>query len=74
MFTGPMEDRRAIRELHESYGDGVVRFDNAAQKVLSDVMDSGLEHHMALAYGDHRKALRGIAAGMGLNVIELGAA
>ncbi|MCY4178691.1 MAG: hypothetical protein OXC60_15875 [Litoreibacter sp.] len=53
---------------------GVVRFDNAAQKVLSDVMDSGLEHHMALAYGDHRKALRGIAAGMGLNVIELGAA
>ncbi len=53
---------------------GVVRFDNAAQKVLSDVMDSGLEHHMALAYGDHRNALRGIAAGMGLNVIELGAA
>jgi L-fucose isomerase-like protein len=53
---------------------GVVRFDHAAQKVLGDVMDSGLEHHMALAYGDHRAALRGIAAGMGLNVIELGAA
>ncbi|MEM7666969.1 MAG: nuclear transport factor 2 family protein [Pseudomonadota bacterium] len=27
MFTGPMEDRLAIRELHEVYGDGVVRFD-----------------------------------------------
>ncbi|MEM8724719.1 MAG: nuclear transport factor 2 family protein, partial [Pseudomonadota bacterium] len=27
MFTGPMEDRLAIRELHEIYGDGVVRFD-----------------------------------------------
>jgi len=27
MFTGPMEDRLAIRELHETYGDGVVRFD-----------------------------------------------
>ncbi len=27
MFSGPMEDRLAIRELHETYGDGVVRFD-----------------------------------------------
>lgn len=27
MFTGPIEDRLAIRELHEVYGDGVVRFD-----------------------------------------------
>ncbi|PTX54838.1 L-fucose isomerase-like protein [Litoreibacter ponti] len=53
---------------------GVVRFDHAAQKVLRDVMDSGLEHHMAIAYGDHRDALRRIAAGMGLPVIELGAA
>ena len=52
---------------------GVVRFDHAAQQVLDDVMNSGLEHHMAIAYGDHRDALRGIAAGMGLNVVELGA-
>ncbi|WP_298361700.1 hypothetical protein [uncultured Litoreibacter sp.] len=52
---------------------GVVRFDHAAQKTLRDVMDCGLEHHMAIAYGDHRNALRGIAAGMGLNVVELGA-
>ncbi len=27
MFAGPIEDRLAIRELHETYGDGVVRFD-----------------------------------------------
>ena len=27
MFTGPIEDRLAIRELHETYGDGVVRFE-----------------------------------------------
>jgi len=27
MFTGPIEDRLEIRELHETYGDGVVRFD-----------------------------------------------
>ena len=27
MFTGPLEDRIAIRELHETYGDAVVRAD-----------------------------------------------
>lgn len=53
---------------------GVVRFDNGAEAVLRDVMDSGLEHHMALAYGDHAEMLRSIAAGMNLKVVELGAA
>lgn len=51
---------------------GVVRFDHGAESVLRDVMNSGLEHHMAFAYGDHSPALRAIAAGMGLNVVELG--
>lgn len=50
---------------------GVVRFDRSADKVLDDVMGSGLEHHMALTYGDHREALRGVAAAMGLAVLEL---
>lgn len=27
MYTGPLEDRLAIRELHEIYADGVVRID-----------------------------------------------
>lgn len=27
MYSGPLEDRLAIRELHELYADGVVRFD-----------------------------------------------
>lgn len=27
MFTGPLEDRVAIRELNDTYGDGVVRVD-----------------------------------------------
>lgn len=27
MFTGPLEDRIAIRELNDTYGDGVVRVD-----------------------------------------------
>ena len=52
---------------------GTVRFDRPAARVASDVMASGLEHHMALAYGDHADALRGVAAGLGVDVLELGA-
>jgi hypothetical protein len=36
---------------------GVVRFESPAGEVLGRVIDSGLEHHMALAYGDHVEAL-----------------
>ncbi|MDA7427947.1 hypothetical protein PGB28_05720 [Primorskyibacter aestuariivivens] len=50
---------------------GVVRFDRAAGEVLDDVIASGLEHHMALAYGEHRPVLREIAAALGLPVLEL---
>ncbi|MEM7487687.1 MAG: hypothetical protein AAF390_01040 [Pseudomonadota bacterium] len=52
---------------------GVVRFDRGADAVCADVMASGLEHHMALAYGDHAEALHGVAAGLGIPVLELGA-
>ncbi len=50
---------------------GVVRFDRNAADVLKDVIDSGLEHHMALAYGEHRPVLREVAAEMGLPVLEI---
>ena len=50
---------------------GVVRFDNPAGQVLADVIASGLEHHVALAYGDHRQALRDVAGAMHLPVMEL---
>ncbi len=50
---------------------GVVKFDNPAGEVLDNVMNSGLEHHMALAYGDHREALLSVAAAMDLPVLEL---
>ena len=36
---------------------GVVRFDRPAQAILNDIMDCGMEHHLALAYGDHRGKL-----------------
>jgi hypothetical protein len=34
-------------------------------------MEEGLEHHFALAYGDHKSALRAIAARWNLPVLEL---
>ncbi|MEQ8479460.1 MAG: hypothetical protein RIC18_02300 [Hoeflea sp.] len=50
---------------------GVVRFERDAGDVLDRVMNSGLEHHMALAYGDHAEALDSFAAAAGLPVIRL---
>ncbi|UWQ15372.1 hypothetical protein K3556_05635 [Aliiroseovarius sp. M344] len=49
---------------------GVLRFDRPAGEVLNDIIASGLEHHMALAYGDHRAALRGAAGALGLPLLE----
>ena len=50
---------------------GVVRFERPVRAVLGDIIASGLEHHMALAYGDHRAALRGVAGAMGLPLLEI---
>jgi hypothetical protein len=50
---------------------GVVRFDTGADTVLSKVMGGALEHHMALAYGDHRPALEAAARELGIPVFEL---
>ena len=50
---------------------GVVRFARGARRVLQDLIDSRLEHHIVLAYGDHRAALRSVAAALELPVLEL---
>jgi hypothetical protein len=50
---------------------GVVRFERPVAKVLDDIIASGLEHHMALAYGDHRATLRSVAAAMNLPLLEI---
>lgn len=50
---------------------GVVRFERDAGDVLDRLMNSGLEHHMALAYGDHVEVLESFAAAAGLPVIHL---
>ena len=51
---------------------GTLRFDRASADVLSLIMDEGLEHHYALAYGDHRPAMQAIAAQLEIPVLELG--
>lgn len=50
---------------------GVVRFDSGSGIVLERLMGAALEHHMALAYGDHSSALEGAAAELGLPVLVL---
>ena len=50
---------------------GVIRFERSTEAVLGDIIDSGLEHHMVLAYGDHRPALRGVAGALGLPLLEI---
>ncbi|MEL6233462.1 MAG: hypothetical protein AAFR46_03555 [Pseudomonadota bacterium] len=50
---------------------GVIRFDAPVAQVMPRLIEAGLEHHMALAYGEHRPALRGLAGAMGLPVQEM---
>ena len=59
------------RPLAFSGTAGVVRFERSAADVRAGIIDGGLEHHLAIAYGDHRHVLRGVAAGLGLPVLEL---
>ncbi len=50
---------------------GVMRFEKSADTVLDAVIASGLEHHMALAYGDHIETLESTAAALGIPVLRL---
>ena len=49
---------------------GTVRFDTPAEQVLNGILGSGLEHHMAVAYGDHRRRLGAVAAALGVDILE----
>jgi L-fucose isomerase-like protein len=50
---------------------GVIRFDRDAGTVAAAMMEEGLEHHVAFAYGEYRPALRAAAARLGLPVVDL---
>lgn len=50
---------------------GVLRFDSGCRTVLRRLIGATLEHHVALAYGDHRDALEAAAAELGIPVLTL---
>lgn len=50
---------------------GVIRFDRPAPEVIATLMNEGLEHHLALAYGDHTAALKALARLLDLPVLQL---
>ncbi len=50
---------------------GTVRFAKPAGEVERTIIEEGLEHHFALAYGDHKPALEAIAKRWNLPVLEL---
>jgi L-fucose isomerase-like protein len=50
---------------------GTIRFDSGAAHVLETVMGEGLEHHVALAYGDHQDSLQLLARLLDIPVLML---
>jgi L-fucose isomerase-like protein len=50
---------------------GVIRFDRLAADVCRTIMDEGLEHHVALAYGDHLGTLRQVASRLRIPVLQI---
>lgn len=50
---------------------GVLRPESGAGPFLARLIGGGIEHHLALAYGEHRPALRAAAAALGLPLMEL---
>lgn len=50
---------------------GVVRFDRPASEVLDTILDEGLEHHLALVYGDWIDPLLALAKMLDMPVLRL---
>ncbi len=50
---------------------GLLRFDRPALDVLNTILSEGLEHHLALTYGEHRLTLTMLAEMLGLPTLIL---
>ena len=59
------------RHLSFTGTSGVIRFDRSAKEVLGDIILSGLEHHVAITYGDHIKLLSEVAAELKLPTLNI---
>ena len=63
------EDGRAEKSFTGT--SGVCRFAKPAPEFMERILKEGLEHHVALAYGDHAATLRALAKLLDLPVLEL---
>ena len=50
---------------------GVIRFDRPVGEVCEAIMGEGLEHHYALAYGDHLDSLQQVAKRLDIPVLRI---
>ncbi len=50
---------------------GTLRFDNGAQTVMDSILELGLEHHVAITYGDYPAELRALAKLLNIEVLEI---
>jgi L-fucose isomerase-like protein len=69
LVTGGGEVLRAPMSF--SGTSGVVRFDRPAGEVLDSLLKRGLEHHLALTYGDHVDVLEKLAQLAEIPTLEL---
>ena len=59
------------RDMPFTGTSGVIEFERNASDVLNDIISSGLEHHMALTYGDHERLLEEFASTINLPIIKI---
>jgi L-fucose isomerase-like protein len=69
LFVGGAEVVRAPKSFTGT--SGVLRFDAAVAEVLARMMGEAIEHHVAIAYGDHCAPLRALGEKLGVAVKEL---
>ena len=65
--TGEMLERK----MAFTGTSGVVKFEKSAEIFLNNLINSGLEHHMALCYGDHREKLEELAFSLKLPILYI---
>ena len=50
---------------------GVINFDNDTKQVLNNIISFGLEHHIAITYGDHIELLSELASELKLPILYI---
>ena len=59
------------RPLPFSGTSGVINFDNDTKEVLNNIISYGLEHHIAITYGDHIELLSELASELKLPILYI---